>query len=101
MLVWGGHSCPPPLTFTVNYATRLTARSTERIILATRPAAIPLQRGVEQGSGLSSSAIQLAISPWRTVMTRFDQQIRLLGLCVLAIAMSISASAQTYTELLS
>ncbi|HTA24445.1 MAG TPA: choice-of-anchor tandem repeat GloVer-containing protein [Terriglobales bacterium] len=34
-------------------------------------------------------------------MTRFDQRMRLLGLCVLAVAMSISAPAQTYTELLS
>ncbi len=34
-------------------------------------------------------------------MTRFDQRMRLLGLCLLAVAMSISASAQTYTELLS
>ncbi len=34
-------------------------------------------------------------------MTRFDQRMRLLGLCLLAVAMSISASAQTYKELVS
>jgi uncharacterized repeat protein (TIGR03803 family) len=34
-------------------------------------------------------------------MTRLDQRMRLLGLCALAVTMSISASAQTYKELVS
>jgi uncharacterized repeat protein (TIGR03803 family) len=34
-------------------------------------------------------------------MTRFDQRMRILGLCLLTVATAIPASAQTYTELLS